>query len=869
MAIVVVDPGHGGSAAVGGSSPNNATGPAGTLEKTLTLQIGRRLAVHLSAAGHTAVLTRDADVNLGLTARAEIARARQAALFLSIHLNGDANPAIQGSETWLHSMHSAASADFAAAIQRRLVVASGLRNRGVKSKELGVLNSAHHWPGTACCLVEVSFLTDPHEEARLDRADYQDEIAKALAQAMADALAKRMRAVPTFAPADIAIATRRRTVEAIAEGVADEDEWVAGEDAALPCVAVTDSGREAELWAAHEPIATAALRFWNRFLGLRMGAGTGQPLDHAALNRLQQIVRAVSWVESKHGTAGANHPAEDPLQCGNPKDVWWRELTGQADSQDRFVRGPGLSNLWASELPAAAHADPEFAAGARLEALTAKKKGHADPGFSPSHSYWWGVPYLVHRMNTEAGDKTYQCGSLSRRRLLDGAAAYNGGGDPAYPRKLEEALALIGDIPALPTHDQAIAMLSLDAALAGAPRLAPTAISAVAAITAAVAPDCSSRLLVDALAGAREEILVYVYNLSARHLVGVLLDALERRVTVTLMYDTTDARGEEAEVIRTLSAAGARVRPAPSSGGRRVFTVCHQKYAVIDARTLVLGSANWASTAFPLAAPGEFRKGNREWVVRVDERRVAEFFIELFWADWNLPESAADATIAVMEETGARGILVPARLSLPDNHRIFEPLAIADDDADVLPLLSPDNYYHETLRLVGTAKRSIGIEQQYILGTSSHVADLLQAVKARADDGVDVRIIASPAFRRAGIDNWERTVASLKAVGLDDRLRALNLEVFTHCHNKGVVIDCEAVIVSSTNWSGNSLDAAREAGLLIRSPRIAGYFADALDNDFETGWATADVADALATLASAALFDEEGYLPLPAADVAV
>ena len=31
MAIIVVDPGHGGSAAVGGSSPNNATGPAGTL----------------------------------------------------------------------------------------------------------------------------------------------------------------------------------------------------------------------------------------------------------------------------------------------------------------------------------------------------------------------------------------------------------------------------------------------------------------------------------------------------------------------------------------------------------------------------------------------------------------------------------------------------------------------------------------------------------------------------------------------------------------------------------------------------------------------------------------------------------------------
>lgn len=852
MAIIVVDPGHGGSAAVGGSSPNNATGPAGALEKTLTLQIGRRLAVHLSAAGHTAVLTREADVNLGLAARAGIASARQAALFLSIHLNGDANPATQGSETWLHSVHSAASADFAAAVQRHLVGATGLRNRGVKSKELGVLNSAHHWAGTACCLVEVSFLTDPHEEARLDRADYQDEIAAALARAMADALAPR-----------------RLAVEAVANGVADQDEWIAGEDAALPGVAVTEGSREAELWAAQEPIATAALRFWSRFLGLRMGAGTGQPLDHAALNRLQQIVRAVSWVESKHGTAGTNYPAEDPLQCGNPKDVWWRELTGQTASQDRFVRGPGLSNLWASELPTSVKADTEFAAGARLEALMAKKMGHSDSGFSPTHSYWWGIPYLLHRVNTEAGDKTYQCGSLSRRRLLDGAAAYNGGGDAAYPRKLEEALALIGDIQALPTYHQAIATLSLGAALAGAPRLTPTAVGGVTAITAAVAPDCSNRLLVDALAGAREEILVYVYNLSARHLVGALLDALERRVTVTLMYDTTDARGEEPEVIRSLTAAGARVRPAPSSGRRRAFTVCHQKYAVIDACILVLGSANWASTAFPPAASGEFRKGNREWVVRVDERRVAEFFIDLFWADWNLPESPAEAAIVMMEETGAHGILVPARLSLPDNHRIFEPLAVADDDADVLPLLSPDNYYHEALRLIGTAKSSIGIEQQYILGSSAHVADLLQAVKARVDDGVDVRIVASPAFRRAGIDNWERTVASLKAVGLDDRLRALNLEVFTHCHNKGVVIDREAVIVSSTNWSGNSLDAAREAGLLIRSKRIAGYFADALDNDFETGWAAAEVADALATLASAALFDEEGYIPLPAADVAV
>lgn len=52
MSVIVIDPGHGGSVAVGGSSPNNATGPNGTMEKDLTLFLGLDLTTNLRDAGH-------------------------------------------------------------------------------------------------------------------------------------------------------------------------------------------------------------------------------------------------------------------------------------------------------------------------------------------------------------------------------------------------------------------------------------------------------------------------------------------------------------------------------------------------------------------------------------------------------------------------------------------------------------------------------------------------------------------------------------------------------------------------------------------------------------------------------------------------
>lgn len=183
MAIVVIDPGHGGRREVGGSSANNAKGPTGLLEKTVTLEIGLHTRNWLAQQGIDVHLTRDDDRNLGLAARAAMAKAARADAFVSIHLNGF-NGKSQGTETFHHTQAGADSKALAAAVQAGLIRATGLKDRGVKSDRLGVLRPEHHFSDTAACLAEVSFMDVPDEEARLRSDAYKAAVSEALGAAI-------------------------------------------------------------------------------------------------------------------------------------------------------------------------------------------------------------------------------------------------------------------------------------------------------------------------------------------------------------------------------------------------------------------------------------------------------------------------------------------------------------------------------------------------------------------------------------------------------------------------------------------------------------------------------------------------------------
>jgi N-acetylmuramoyl-L-alanine amidase len=98
LRAIVIDAGHGGE-------ENGAKGPAGALEKHITLSVARRLKAALEGRlGVRVILTRDSDATVGLDERAAIANNNKADLFVSLHANAAPRTATSGAEVFYLSL---------------------------------------------------------------------------------------------------------------------------------------------------------------------------------------------------------------------------------------------------------------------------------------------------------------------------------------------------------------------------------------------------------------------------------------------------------------------------------------------------------------------------------------------------------------------------------------------------------------------------------------------------------------------------------------------------------------------------------------------------------------------------------------------
>ena len=92
LSVVAIDPGH------GGKDPGAVSSDGKTYEKTLTLDIAKRLSEKIKAGspGVKVVLTREKDKYVDLNDRAAIANKANADLFISIHINATAKSGPNG-----------------------------------------------------------------------------------------------------------------------------------------------------------------------------------------------------------------------------------------------------------------------------------------------------------------------------------------------------------------------------------------------------------------------------------------------------------------------------------------------------------------------------------------------------------------------------------------------------------------------------------------------------------------------------------------------------------------------------------------------------------------------------------------------------
>ncbi len=213
--VIVVDAGHGGS-------ETGATGPGGLLEKDVTLDVAKRLQVGLKRRlGVKVILTRNDDRQVSLDDRTALANHERADLFLSVHVNASLAREARGAETYFLSTQAtddearaiaalennslgvetppadpgvglvlwdlaqtqylAESSQLAETIQEKLNEALGIESRGIKQAPFRVLMGAT----MPAVLVEIGFITNPEEEARLRDSAYRDRIAAAIIESVA------------------------------------------------------------------------------------------------------------------------------------------------------------------------------------------------------------------------------------------------------------------------------------------------------------------------------------------------------------------------------------------------------------------------------------------------------------------------------------------------------------------------------------------------------------------------------------------------------------------------------------------------------------------------------------------------------------
>ncbi len=226
---VVIDAGHGGDDV-------GTRGAGGILEKDVTLAVARRLRTLIeSRLGLRVFLTREDDRAMTLDERSAYANSQKADVFISLHANAAFRPTVKGAEVYYlgmdvteadtrrlaessgavlpalgggtravdlipwdtaQSRYLDRSALLAGIVEQALRVRVNVSARAAQQAPFRVLVGAN----MPAVLVEIGYLSNVEQQRALGSGTYQDQVAQALFDAIAQFRARHERAAPAAAP---------------------------------------------------------------------------------------------------------------------------------------------------------------------------------------------------------------------------------------------------------------------------------------------------------------------------------------------------------------------------------------------------------------------------------------------------------------------------------------------------------------------------------------------------------------------------------------------------------------------------------------------------------------------------------------------
>ncbi len=175
---VFIDPGHGGYDSGAVSSSN------GLKESETNLNVSLRLGAILQSQGHTVRYSRTTDIYVSLGTRAAEANSWGADYFISVHCNSATDPQANGTETLFYRQGTTAE-KLAGYVQKALVAANGLRDRGIKQRNLAVLRLTK----MPAILTELAFISNPREAYLLSTSEFRQKCAQGIANGFQNFLA--------------------------------------------------------------------------------------------------------------------------------------------------------------------------------------------------------------------------------------------------------------------------------------------------------------------------------------------------------------------------------------------------------------------------------------------------------------------------------------------------------------------------------------------------------------------------------------------------------------------------------------------------------------------------------------------------------
>ncbi|MBM5803867.1 MAG: phosphatidylserine/phosphatidylglycerophosphate/cardiolipin synthase family protein [Cyanobacteria bacterium K_DeepCast_35m_m2_155] len=252
----------------------------------------------------------------------------------------------------------------------------------------------------------------------------------------------------------------------------------------------------------------------------------------------------------------------------------------------------------------------------------------------------------------------------------------------------------------------------------------------------------------------------------------------------------------------------------------------HHKFMVIDAETVVTGSANFTPSCIHGDPEDSRTRGNVNHLLRLHSADLAEVFtaeFERLWGDG--PGGAADSRFGI-----AKGEGQPHQVMVQGTpvQVLFAPHRRNDPNNGLLWL--------ETL-LAGSQNR---VDLNLFVFSAQNLSDTLQQLQRQ---GVALRVLADPGFANrsfsetldlmgismadhrcrleAGNKPWQQGIAQ---VGTP------NLRPGDKLHHKVAILDDARVITGSFNWSPSAAHQNDETLLVIDSPQLAAHFRAEMDH---------------------------------------